>query len=69
MINAVVRVALECVAGLWACYGGFLLLSVVYGLATGKLRTSPNAVGDLFAPVILHLGLPLIALVLIRKHR
>lgn len=69
MLNATVRVILEWIAGLWATYGLVLLARIIYGLSAGRLQASPDQVQDLFVPVVTHLGIPLIALVLIRKDK
>jgi len=69
VINATVRVILEWIAGLWAAYGLVLLVRIIYGLSTGRSQASPDQVQNLIIPVVTHLGIPLIALVLIRRDR
>lgn len=59
---------LEWIAGLWASYGLIVLVRIIYGLSMGRLQASPNDVSELFVPVLIHLGIPVIALILIRRE-
>jgi len=59
----------EWIAGLWATCGLVLLVRIIYGLSTRRLQASPNQVQDHLFPVLIHLGIPVIALISIRRDK
>jgi len=46
-----------------------LLVRIIYGLSTRRLQASPNQVQDHLFPVLIHLGIPVIALISIRRDK